>query len=138
MSEVATIENLRMEEAYRDQESNQARLAGRGKSACCRQCGSADGMRSVHRDSLGTARDAVWYGRWYEEQGNSEYLFYACETCNWTRLIPTNFEELSRDGVQDWLDRDTDPKAPDWAALAAEPGAATAGQDSRESAGLEG
>lgn len=97
----------------------QDRYAGRRKFACCRQCGSVDGMRSVCREMLAELSETgiKLLGPWHSELGNDEELFRPCRFCNPDR-ISDGYEPLSAKDVLAWLDRD--PMAPDYAALAAE------------------
>ena len=130
-------ERFDMERQYRDQET-QSRWTGRREFEFCRECGRVDGMKAVHRDTLAEMPPPVlgWIKNqqlwWWREPGNSEYLFYPCTTCNPDRIIPASF--VSVIDIQAWLDADS--MAPGYAALAAEPEAATAGEDSRDSAGI--
>ena len=136
-----TIEQrLDLEREDRRRESTQARLGGRRKFAMCRRCGSNYGMQNVHRDTLAEMPLPTlnWiksrkFG-WYRELDNDEYLFYPCSTCNPGRVVPDGF--MAMHDIQAWLDRD--PMALDYEALAAKPVAATAAEDSRAAAGLEG
>lgn len=117
-----------LEREDRDHESTQARLAGRLKFACCRQCGSADGMQAVHGDTLTEMPPPVL---WYKRLDEVEYLFYPCPQCNHWRNIPDGYTHASLDDIQNWLNRD--PMAPDDVAPAVEE-PALASQDSREGA----
>lgn len=131
-----TIEQqLDLERDDRRHESPVARLAGRLKSACCRQCGSADGMRAVHRDTMDSmpAEALRLLDTLYYASGNSAYLFYACHCCNRDKIIPGGFSALGLDDMLCWINLGR-PR-PNCDALAREPEAATAGQDSRNSAG---
>ena len=158
---MSTEERFDMERQYHDAESPLARLSGRLKSACCRECGSADGMKSAHRETLvgipRTIEGGEIVARWHRDPGNDEYLFHPCLSCNRDRIIPAGFILMTADEVLAWLD--TDPMAPDYeaqgqddyskldwgedpremepdyAALAAEE-PVLASQDGRESAGL--
>ena len=134
-----TIEQrLDLEREDRRHEGTLARLAGRRKFTCCPICGSADGMDSVHRDTmmLLNAEHIKLLAPWYLGYSDSEHLFHACDRCNRRGAIPTGFVRIRVADIPAWISDDADPMAPDYAALAAEPEAATAGQDSRESAGL--
>lgn len=133
-------ERLDMERQYRDQESTQSRLAGRLKFACCRRCGSADGMQKVHRRTLAEMTDteiaalASWYR--LEPSYMAEYRYYPCPRCNRGIIISRDFVIVSTDEVLEW--RNADPMSPDYAALAAEPEQVLASLVDRDSAGLEG
>ena len=108
-----------LERDDRRHESTQARLAGRLKSACCHRCGSEDGMKAVYRDTM--IQYGVVYSRsWHREPGQDGYLFYPCFHCNPDRNIPAGFIQMTPDEVLDWVNRNTNPMAPDYAALAAE------------------
>jgi hypothetical protein len=139
MSEIATLENAELAYDAIEYEGTQAQLAGRLKSACCRQCGGVDGMDSVHRETLVqlTAHHIALLAPWYRQPGNSEYLFRACDRCNRRGVMPIGYERVRIIDIPGWLG-DTDIMQPDYEALAVEQVAATAGEDSRASAGLEG
>ena len=128
----ASIETAALERDAHRHESALARYVSKFTMRC-RQCTSSDGMRSVCREMLAMMREGQIHIRWYEEQGNGEYLFYVCEDCKWARVIPSGLTEITADEVLTWLDRD--PMAPDYAALAAEE-PVLASEDSRKSAGL--
>ena len=132
-------EQLNMERQYRDQESNQARYAGRRKFHGCPECGSDFGMRSMEREIVTMlCPDAIAsLGPWYEEPDNDLVLYYPCFVCNYLgERIPDAWEKLeTEEDVLEWC-KQPDPMAPDYEALAAEPAAATASQDSHESAGI--
>jgi len=144
-------ERLDLEREDHHHESTQARLGGRGKSAYCRQCKSNFRMQSVHRETLAKMTDAEIeaLGPWYRcpESLTDEYLYYPCPACNWPVVITNDFASVPIDevlgkwrtdcGLPNWGEDPREMK-PDYAALAAEPEAVTAGQDSRDSAGLEG
>ena len=127
-------QRLAMERNAHRHESHLARYVSKFTMRC-RQCMSSDGVRSVCREVLAMMREGRVHIRWYEEQGNDEYLFYACENCNWARMIPPGFIEITADEILTWLDRD--PMAPDYAALATEE-PVLASEDSRDSARMEG
>lgn len=119
-------QRLNLERDDRRHESTQARLNGRLKSACCRQCGSTDGMQRVYRETI--ARMAPYdvnRNRWYRGPDGDEYIFYPCENCNWARVIPNDFVLMTTDEVLTWCT--IDPMSPDYAALAAEPQAGDGG-----------
>jgi len=103
-----TQEIIEMENEYRHLESNQARLSGRWKFACCRRCSSIDGMQKVHRDTLIVmSTDQVAAVTWYSELGNDdEYLFIPCCHCNSDKIIPDIFEVLNTEDVLYWLEND--------------------------------
>lgn len=136
-----TIEQcLDLEREDRRHESIQAQLSGRRKFTCCHQCGGVDGMQAVHRETLIQLKVVTVVSKlapWYSEPGNVEYLFCSCPHCNPVGRIPDGYEQILFIDILDWLQRDRDPMVPDYEALAAEPVAATAGQDSWDSAGLE-
>ena len=138
---MSTEQQLDLEREDRHHESTQARLSDRLKFACCRRCGSADGMQSVHRDTLasmpikriGLLADIYAI---YGEPGNDEYLFYPCPHCNRDRVIFDGYESLSLRDVLYWITPAPDTQmAPDYAALAAEE-PVLASEDSRASAGI--
>lgn len=145
MVNVATIETAELAYEAVDYESTQARLADRGKYTGCRECGTDYGMQSVHRETLTVMTDheirlfAPWYR--YRESLTDDYLYYPCPTCNRSVVcnqpivIPDDFVPVpTGDVLTKW--RIANPMSPDYEALAAEPVAATAGQDSCDSAGL--
>ena len=135
-----TIEQrLDLERQYHDQESNQARYAGRLKCTGCSICGSVDGMNSTHRETLAQldAEIITMLAPWYLAPEDGEYLFHACRRCNRQGIVPAGYVRMRVADIPAWLDRDTDPMALDYEALAREPVTATAGQDSRDAAGLE-
>ena len=137
MSEVITIEAAELAYDAHRHEGTLARYAGRRKSACCRLCGSPDGMQKVHRDTLTIMEPAqiAALAPWYSELGNdAEYLFFTCRSCNQDRIVPDTFEALSLADVIYWLN--PDPMQPDHTALAAEEPVSQIG-GSRDSAGLE-
>jgi hypothetical protein len=71
---------------------------------------------------------------WFHLDWAQEYRYYICPRCN--AFTTGDFAPVPISDVLAWLNRDL--MKPDYAALAAEPVAATAEQDSRDSAGLEG
>lgn len=141
MSEVITIENANLERDAIRHEDTLARLGGRGKFDWpCLECGSPDGMRSVHREILAMLSHNIMERlSWYREPGNDLVLYYSCWACNPDgKRTPNDWEPLSADEVLAWLNDDTDPMDPDYAALAAEPEAATAGEDKPRERGTGG
>ena len=119
-----------MERQYRNQESNQARLGGRGKFTGCRECGSDFGMYSASREEMAEflPRAIEKLAPWYKEPDNDLVLYHECMFCNWRggQGVPDDLEPLNVTEVLAWFNRD--PMAPDYAALASE--------DSRDSAGI--
>ena len=140
MSEVITIENATMERREAMDTRPQDRYAGRLKFACCRQCGSDFGMRSMEREVVAMlCPDAIAsLAPWYEEPDNDLVLYYPCFVCNYLgERIPDAWEKLeAEEDVLEWC-KQPDPMAPDYGALAAEPEPWSRITDSRESAGLE-
>lgn len=133
-------ERLDLEREDRRHEGTLARLGGRFKFTCCRRCGRVDGMQPVHRNTLTemTNREIEMLASWYryDQSLTDDYLYYPCPRCNIPIVIPDDFiPVLTEEVLTDW--RQKDSMEPDYAALAAEPEAATAGEDSRESAGWE-
>lgn len=131
-------ERFDMERQYRDQESDQARYAGRRKFNFCHRCGAIDGMQVIYHETMERmgVDEIVSLTPWYSAPREPYYLFCACPRCNRDKVIPDGYKPMSIDGVLYWTGHAVS-MAPDYATLA-EPEAATAGQDSRESAGLEG
>ena len=138
-------ERFDTERQHYDQE-RQSRWAGRRKFEFCRWCGSVGGMQAVHRETLMemTDHEIRLLAPWYRDRDSltDDYLYYPCLRCNRSIVcnqpivIPGDYVPVPTNKVLTvW--RIADPMAPDYAALAAEPVAATASGDSRESAGLE-
>ena len=125
-------ERLDMKRDDRRHEDALARLSGRRKFTGCRECGGDFGMQGICREALAMMYYSQQYVRWHKEAGNSEYLFVVCRACNPEEIIPDGFTAMSADEVLAWLN--PDPMSLDYAALAREPEAATAGEDSHESA----
>lgn len=115
----------------------QDRYGGRFKFEFCHRCGSQDGMQSCHYECMIILTVTVieLLAPWFSEPGNDAELFYPCHTCNRAKIVPLVFDPLGIADVLAWVN-ERDPMAPDWAALAAEPEAALASIDSRESAGI--
>lgn len=97
VSNVVTVENAAMERQEYMDTKPQDRYSGRLKSACCRRCGSADGMQSVHRKTLAelSADVIALTAPWYSETGNNEYLFHVCPECNRNGIIPDGFMSVT-------------------------------------------
>ena len=134
MTDTVSIETADLQRREAMDTKPQDRYTGRRKFTMCRQCGSDFGMWGICREVLARMPYSAQYVRWHREAGNDEYLFCICAVCNQDGIIPpSGFTEMTADEVRAWLD--ADPMTPDYAALAAEE-PVTAGQDSRESAGM--
>lgn len=129
-------ERFDLERQYHGQESNQAQYASRGKFNFCHQCGTDFGMQSTPADMLEMTDDEIEELAWYRDTAiaNDERLFYPCSQCNKDKIIPDGFVLMTIEGIMAWAISDL--MAPDYAALAREPVAATAGLDSSDAAGL--
>lgn len=103
-------ERFDMERQYHDQESTPARYAGRRKFTGCSQCGSVDGMNSVHRETLAQldAEVITLLSPWYSAPEDGEYLFHACRRCNRQDIIPAGYVRIR--GVTAWLNGDLPPR----------------------------
>ena len=129
-------ERFDLERQYHDQEGHVARLAGRLKSACCRQCGGVDGMQAVHRETMDSmpAEALRLLDVLYYRAGTGAYLFYACNRCNQDKVIPDGLSALGLDDILCWIN--IGRPRPDYAALAAEPEPVLTSLRDRESAGI--
>ena len=114
-------ERLDLERQYHDHEGVLAHFGGRHKFTGCRQCMSQDGMRGVCRKTLAelSKTGIKLLGPWHLELGNNEELFRPCHSCNPDRNVPDSYEPLRVDDVLTWLNDDTDPMQPDYAAAGA-------------------
>jgi hypothetical protein len=145
MTDTIAVETAKMQRREWLDTKPQDQFAGRGKFTGCRQCGNPDGMQAVHRETLMemTDHEIRLLALWYRDRDSltDDYLYYPCPRCNRSIVcnqpivIPDDYVPVPTNEVLTvW--RIADPMAPDYAALAAEPEAVTAGQDSRENAGI--
>ena len=132
-----SVENAAMERQEIMQEKPQDRYAGRCKFTGCSQCGSTDGMQTIHRETMDSmpVEALRLLSTLYYCTGNSAYLFYTCHHCNRAKVIPDGFSALGLDDILCWIN--IGRPRPGCAALAAEEPVSQI-EDSRDSAGLEG